>query len=378
LGLESGPKFPDFRLQFQVMNGNRSGGLTRRSFLKLGGLGLSSLLVAPFIHGAAQAARLLAGEPAPLADFRSLNPDQQGRVLEPKIWVYAAPSFGATKLQQIWLDTVFQITDVTVGDVEPEFNRIWYRVGETGYVHSGSVQPVRTLVNPPVGELPPGGALAEVTVPFADARWEPGSDQLFAYRFYYETTHWVNGLQYAADGSPWYSVLDDKWQYNFYVPAAHLRILPVSELVPLSPDVPNYGKLLEVRTAEQVVVAYEWDQPIFMARAATGAKFSDGDFTTQPGIHITNHKRPSRHMAAGNLAYNGYDLPGVPWICYFTESGISFHGTYWHNNFGRPRSHGCVNLTPQAAKWIYRWTEPVVLPNEQMAYQRYGTTVQII
>jgi len=52
-------------------------------------------------------------------------------------------------------------------------------------------------------------------------------------------------------------------------------------------------------------------------------------------------------MARGNLAANGYDLPGVPWNSYITEEGIAFHGTYWHNNFGKPRSHGCINLTPR-------------------------------
>jgi lipoprotein-anchoring transpeptidase ErfK/SrfK len=129
---------------------------------------------------------------------------------------------------------------------------------------------------------------------------------------------------------------------------------------------------------EQLLIAYEGDKPVFMTRIASGAKFSDGNYTTPIGHHITFHKRPSRHMAAGNLAYNGYDLPGVPWICYITESGIAFHGTYWHNDYGRPRSHGCINLSPQAAQWIYRWTIPVVPYSEQRAYEAYGTSVLIM
>jgi lipoprotein-anchoring transpeptidase ErfK/SrfK len=83
-------------------------------------------------------------------------------------------------------------------------------------------------------------------------------------------------------------------------------------------------------------------------------------------------------MAAGNLAYNGYDLPGVPWISYITESGISLHGTYWHNNFGRPRSHGCINLSPKAAKWVYLWTLPAVPPQEQYVHEESGTIVDVI
>ena len=39
-----------------------------------------------------------------------------------------------------------------------------------------------------------------------------------------------------------------------------------------------------------------------------------------------------------------YELPGVPWVSYFTGNGVAFHGTYWHDNFGSPTSHGCLNM----------------------------------
>ena len=83
-------------------------------------------------------------------------------------------------------------------------------------------------------------------------------------------------------------------------------------------------------------------------------------------------------MAAGDLASSGFDLPGVPWVLYITEGGLSFHGTYWHNDFGRPRSHGCINISPQAAKWLYRWTTPVVKPGDVYAYEGKGTKVEIV
>jgi hypothetical protein len=334
--------------------------LSRREFLKLGGLGTAGLFLTP------------------LTDFQNLVPDQQGRVIDERVSVYKLPSFSAKKVKDYWKDMVFPITEVTIGDDEPAFNRIWYRLREEGYVHSGGIQPVKTQLNQPVSDIPTWGVLAEVTVPYTDAH--RGSSKIFpvAYRYYYETTHWIIGLVFNQQGEPWYHILEDKWENEFYAPASHFRIIPPQELTPLSADIPNAAKRLEVRTAEQAVIAYELDRPVFMTRAATGARFSNGNFATPPGRHITFHKRPSRHMAAGNLAFNGYDLPGVPWISYFTESGISFHGTYWHNNYGRPRSHGCVNLTPKAAKWIYRWTLPVVPPQEQDVYEDYGTAVDVI
>ena len=50
-----------------------------------------------------------------------------------------------------------------------------------------------------------------------------------------------------------------------------------------------------------------------------------------------------------------YDLPGVPWNLYFTAGGSVIHGAYWHDHFGKPWSHGCVNLPPQKAKELYLW-----------------------
>ncbi|HUS13783.1 MAG TPA: L,D-transpeptidase, partial [Chloroflexia bacterium] len=50
-----------------------------------------------------------------------------------------------------------------------------------------------------------------------------------------------------------------------------------------------------------------------------------------------------------------YNLKDVPWIQYFHTSGEGLHGTYWHDNFGRPMSHGCVNMSIQNADWMYHW-----------------------
>jgi lipoprotein-anchoring transpeptidase ErfK/SrfK len=84
-------------------------------------------------------------------------------------------------------------------------------------------------------------------------------------------------------------------------------------------------------------------------------------------------------MAAGDRAApNSYDLPGVPWICYFTEDGISLHGTYWHNDFGKTRSHGCVNLSVAAARWFYLWTLPGVPASQQSVFETSGTILDVI
>jgi lipoprotein-anchoring transpeptidase ErfK/SrfK len=137
--------------------------------------------------------------------------------------------------------------------------------------------------------------------------------------------------------------------------------------------------MLTVNVTEEIVTAFEDNKPVFMTRCSTGRRSYSIFRTTPLGWHITNHKRLTRHMAAGDPASaEGFDLPGIPWVSYFTKSGVSFHGTYWHNDFGTPRSHGCVNLTSQAAKWVLRWSTPTVPPGQQYVLKDYGTAVNVI
>lgn len=336
--------------------------LSRRDFLKLGGYGLMGMV--------------LPGSKLSLPkqdDFDNL----QVRVTDRILWSYEDPSLKATRKKLYWHDIVIPITNTAIGEDENAFNRVWYEAAEGGYVYSGSVQPVHTLLNQPQ-TISLKGALGEVSVPYTDAHLEPDSSSEVLYRLYYETVHWVKASAiHPGDRSIWYALLDDKFEQLYYVPGEHIRLLPELELTPLSPDVPNEEKRIEVRLRDQLVLAFEKDDMVFATRASTGMRRQSGTYTTPDGNFITFHKRPTRHMAAGDIAASGFDLPGVPWVLYITKSGISFHGTYWHNDFGRPRSHGCINLTPQAAKWLYRWTTPTVQTGKELAYGYVGTRVLI-
>jgi lipoprotein-anchoring transpeptidase ErfK/SrfK len=195
---------------------------------------------------------------------------------------------------------------------------------------------------------------------------------------YYETTHWIKSVTTSDDGQIWVQIRDDKFDKLYYARAEHLRIMTDAELAPLSPDIPNADKKILVRLEDQIMVAYEKDLPVLVAPISSGGIYRVGTYTTPKGAFITYYKRPSRHMAAGDIAASGFDLPGVPWVQYITKSGISFHGTFWHNDFGRPRSHGCINLSMQTAKWLYRWTSPQVLTNKEFSFGGVGTSVEIV
>jgi lipoprotein-anchoring transpeptidase ErfK/SrfK len=147
-----------------------------------------------------------------------------------------------------------------------------------------------------------------------------------------------------------------------------------AELAPISAQVSPGEKKIEIYLNRQMLLAYEWDTLVYAARVATGRR----NFESPTGLFQTFHKRPTYHMFGGADEFSVFDLPGVPWDSYITDSGVAIHGTYWHNDFGTPHSHGCINMTPADARWIFRWTQPTIPPGERLALQPgVGTQVRI-
>lgn len=336
--------------------------LSRRDFLKLAGYGMLGLSLPGFSR----------------SNFtQTFYSDLQGRIIAKSLWMHDEPSPQSNRIEMYWRDLVVPLTGAAISEDKEAHNRVWYEIDSRGYVYSGSVQPVKTVLNQPISDVPPSGLMGEISVPFTDAHEKPDAVSKVAQRLYYETVHWITKTTNDADGQTWYRLLDDKWNLFYYIPAEHMRLIPDDELAPISPDVPDADKLIEVKLTKQLVLAYEDSRLVFAARTATGDRIKNRRWETPQGQFITYYKRPTRHMAAGDIAASGFDLPGVPWVLYITKSGISFHGTFWHNDYGAPRSHGCINLTPQAAKWLYRWTSPVVESGKQFAYESFGTKVLI-
>lgn len=104
-----------------------------------------------------------------------------------------------------------------------------------------------------------------------------------------------------------------------------------------------------VDLSDQTVTAYQGVQPVFSTLASTGLP---GTPTVQGEFNIYVKYEATRMIGGHGRDY--YDLPNVPHTMYFYE-GYALHGAYWHNNFGYPMSHGCVNLSLPDAKQFYDW-----------------------
>lgn len=337
--------------------------ISRRNFIKLGAAAAGSVALRP--------APPLQGQPFGL-----------GRVTVDWIGLYSEPSLRANSLHRFTRDSLVSLTGRLTSDDGPRHNPVWYRV-EHGYVHSGHLQLVQWAPQSPLRSVQAGGQLFEISVPFTRSYLKPDPTSMPLYRLYYQSTAWVTDVVSGADGRAWYQVLDELLRIHFYVRAEHLRMIPNSEIAPVSPDVPLQHKRIEVDLAHQELFCYEHGRLIFRTRISSGIPDSEPGENGIPTITPTGRffievKTPVRHMGDGNLTSDlqAYELPGVPWVSFFTTTGVAFHGTYWHNDFGRPKSHGCVNMRTEEAKWLYRWTLPVVSPDQIRRIAR-GTPILI-
>jgi hypothetical protein len=113
-----------------------------------------------------------------------------------------------------------------------------------------------------------------------------------------------------------------------------------------------YGeKSVLIDISLQYLWAYQGEQVLWQGYVSTGT----ARFATPPGSYTVLSKIPSQTME-GVLGGEYYNVPDVPDVLYFTDRGHALHGTYWHNNFGTPMSHGCVNLPMDVADWMYQWS----------------------
>ncbi len=113
-------------------------------------------------------------------------------------------------------------------------------------------------------------------------------------------------------------------------------------------------KRIEVDLTTQRLYAYDGQTIKHVFAISSGLPWTP----TVTGDFYIWGKVKAQRMRGGSVADGTYyDLPNVPYVMYFYK-GYSFHGAYWHNDFGLPRSHGCVNLSINDAKTLYYWAFP--------------------
>jgi hypothetical protein len=374
--------------------------LTRRDFLKVAGFGLGAL----------------AFNPGKIFDFEYLASPKRlpqfpaseiiGRVLEPDIDLRNRPTNDPginTSIGKLAADTLVEWNREVVGNVVGGLNNQKYVETPQGFIYGSVIQPTRNSPNIPITAMPAGqaGFWAEVTVPYVDLAhegtvWSPWLQDHIIYNFpprlYYGQVVWIDQIR-TSNGFAEYRWNEDAGHgygggaYNEYYwgDGAGFKILTDDDVAPISPNVDPNEKRIEVDLDFQTLSCYEGNNEVFYCRVssglnidpATGAINDSLDTATPIGNLLTHWKIMSLNMTAGSFQ-SGYSTPAVPWSTMISGDGVAIHGAFWHNAFGEKRSHGCINVTPEDAKYIFRWTTPYVSlaqSEQRMSLPDHGTIV---
>jgi hypothetical protein len=360
--------------------------LTRRDFLKLVGGTAGLMALRPF-------SRVL-----PLPDFP--QGEHLGR-LTATLDLVSAPRIDYPSTGKLYPDTIVTWNrDVVAQSIDSNvINQRWVETPQ-GYLYSAYVQPVKNKPNVPLKEMPAGspGFWAEVTVPYVDfvlENAEPTSPWLknakewsLPTRLYYSQVMWIDQIKTSdVTGSPIYRVGERYGSYGdlFWADGAAFRPITADEVAPISPDVDPAQKTVTADLTYQTLSCMEGQKEVYFCRMSSGKKQDaqgneTATWSTPVGNgHRTWRKTVSIHMAGGTVDA-GYDTPGVAWCTFFSGDGVAIHATFWHNNYGTARSHGCLNVMPEDAKWIFRWATPVVAldPGDVTVGMPGGTQVNVV
>jgi hypothetical protein len=121
--------------------------------------------------------------------------------------------------------------------------------------------------------------------------------------------------------------------------------------------IPRNARWIHVDLAEQTLVAYEGDLPVYATLVSSGKE----GYEPPTGLFQIEQKHISTTMNATDPIDGFYEVEEVPWTLYYS-GGYALHGAYWHTDFGKVRSHGCTNVAPVDARWLYYWSDPEVPP----------------
>jgi len=373
--------------------------LSRRNFLKIAGLGLGALALKPYkVAGLGYFSA-----PKRLPEFPTS--EIIGRVVDSGIDLRNRPTNDPnqnTSIAKLNADTLVEWQRQVVGNVMGGLASQRYVETPQGFIYASVVQPTRNLPNTPITEMPAGqpGFWAEVTVPYVELAHEGAEaspwlrDHIiynFPPRLYYGQVVWMDQVR-TNNGFPEYRWNEgaDGHGYGYgasgefyWADGAAFKVLTDADVAPLSPDVDPNDKTIKANLDYQTLSCYEGTSEVYFCRISSGLGYDPGTglasekLATPVGNLLTHWKIISLNMTAGT-AQAGYSTPAVPWNTMISGDGVAIHGAFWHNAFGEKRSHGCINVTPEDAKWIFRWTTPYVSPEQseiRLSGGEHGTVV---
>ena len=253
---------------------------------------------------------------------------------------YAAPQPGAEWIRTASAGFFYgQVRDQATGAGGQEWLKVWGNWMPARYFHQ---VPVSAFTGVEVNARPPrpfGWLLREFETraePGGEA--QPGAPVLQRYDFVQ-----VYAKALGSDGAVWYDVGQGRWVRYHVLALLAWREQPRG----LEPD----EFWVDVDLSQQTFAAYEGRRMVFAGLVSSGL----ARWPTRRGLFRVRRRYLTTPMAGGELGDDYYYIERVPHTVFF-DGDIALHGAYWHDDFGRPKSHGCVNIAPRAAEWLYYWS----------------------
>ena len=255
--------------------------------------------------------------------------------------LYSAPDAGAEVVKQFDAGLLYSTIEGTATDAA---GRLWYRIADDHWARAENVHIVEEskLTGVEVNAEPerPFGWVRHSVRPSPEPGVLPPEETPWIYRYtFVEIYDVVEG----EEGRIWYYIGDGNWVKDIYLALVDVTSRPE--------EVGENEFWVDVDLYEQVIAAYEGDRMVYAGLAATGVP----SFETNEGVFQVWAREEETRMYGGELD-DYYYLQDVPHTQFFDEE-IALHGAYWHNDFGAVRSHGCVNMPPRDAEWVFNWSE---------------------
>ncbi|MGA2451124.1 MAG: L,D-transpeptidase [Polyangiaceae bacterium] len=179
----------------------------------------------------------------------------------------------------------------------------------------------------------------------------------------------LSGKERLIDNHYYYETTDDRWVCDTHAS----RVGPLKRIEKWARDGERW---IDVRVGSQTLVAFDGTKPVYATLVSTGEAGLQDPETTKSTV-VGDFRVYAKHITttmASEVVGEEFELKDIPYVQYFRE-GYALHAAYWHDDFGTPRSHGCVNLAPEDARWLFWWTSPTVFPGWHGARVTKGGTV---
>ncbi len=257
--------------------------------------------------------------------------------------VYPDPSLAAAPKYNVGVGFLY----VTIQDQISANGQEWFILNPGEYALAKDIRVVQTPdfhgVEINIQPVRPFGWFVQDVTPSTEPDGEPDPNFEKLHRF---TFFQVYDAEVGEDNWIWYEIGSGRWVRQTYVSIVDLNTPPE--------DVEEGEFWVEVDLYEQTFAAYEGNRMVYAGLVSSGLN----KWPTHEGLFqvFSTYYQTKMSGAEGKVDY--YFIEDVPFTMYFDRRNeIALHGAYWHNRYGYKHSHGCVNMPPRDAEWVYYWSE---------------------